>query len=87
MLTSAVCRHLVKLDTCCGHIDFWPLPAADSAVAYYCAAIYYIKDIIIHRCRCVIHTVKPVLKDHCHERPPALKDQISLAEGPTFQCD
>ncbi len=31
------------------------------------------------------HTVKPVLKDHCHERPPVLKDQIFQAEGPTCQ--
>ncbi len=33
------------------------------------------------------HTVEPVLGDHCHERPPVLKDQIFLAEGPTFQCN
>ncbi len=30
-------------------------------------------------------TVKPVLRDHCHERPPALKDHTFLAEEPTFQ--
>ncbi len=30
-------------------------------------------------------TVKPVLRDHCHERPPVLKDHTFLAEGPTFQ--
>ena len=29
-------------------------------------------------------TVEPVLRDHCHERPPVLKDQIFLAEGPIF---
>ena len=33
------------------------------------------------------YTVKPVLKGHCHERQPVLKDQIFLAEGPTFQCN
>ncbi len=33
------------------------------------------------------HTVKPVLRDHCHERLPVLKDQIFLAEGPSFQCN
>ncbi len=32
-------------------------------------------------------TVKPVLRDHCHERPPVLKDNIIPAEGPTFQCN
>ncbi len=29
-------------------------------------------------------TVEPVLRDHCHGRAPVLKDQIFLAEGPTF---
>ncbi len=29
-------------------------------------------------------TVNPVLRDHCHERPPVLKDQVFLTEGPTF---
>ena len=32
-----------------------------------------------------IYTVKPVLRDHCHERPPVLKDNKFLAEGPKFQ--
>ncbi len=31
--------------------------------------------------------VKPVLRDHCHERPPVLKDQVFLAEGAKFQCN
>ncbi len=31
-------------------------------------------------------TVKPVLRDHCHERPPVLKDHKCFAESPTFQC-
>ncbi len=30
--------------------------------------------------------VKPVLRDHCHEKPPVLMDHIFLAEGPTLQC-
>ncbi len=30
-------------------------------------------------------TVKPVLRDHCHERPPVLTDHTFLAEAPTFQ--
>ncbi len=30
------------------------------------------------------YTVKPVLTDHCHERPPVLKDHTFLA-GPTLQ--
>ncbi len=30
------------------------------------------------------YTVKPVLRDHCHERPPVLKDHIILA-GPRLQ--
>ena len=30
-------------------------------------------------------TVKPVMKDHCHERPPVLTDHAFLAERPTFQ--
>ena len=33
-------------------------------------------------------TVKPVIRDHCYEhdeRPNVLKDQIFLAESPTFQ--
>ncbi len=29
-------------------------------------------------------TVKPVLRDHCHERPPVLKDQIFLADRLNF---
>ncbi len=29
--------------------------------------------------------MKRVLRDHCHDRPLVLKDQILLA-GPTFQC-
>ncbi len=29
-------------------------------------------------------TVKPVLRNHCHERPPVLKDRTFLAERPTF---
>ncbi len=29
--------------------------------------------------------MKPVLRDHCHERPPVLTDPTFLAEGPTFQ--
>ena len=32
------------------------------------------------------YTVKPVLRDHCHERQPVLKDHQFLAESPTFQC-
>ncbi len=32
-----------------------------------------------------VYTVKPVLRDHCHERPPVLKNHI-LAEGCAFQC-
>ncbi len=30
-------------------------------------------------------TVKPVLRDHCHETTPVLTDHTFLAEGPTFQ--
>ncbi len=30
-------------------------------------------------------TVKPVLRDHCHERPPFLTDHTFLAERSTFQ--
>ncbi len=36
--------------------------------------------------QCKMYTVKPVLRDHCHETPPVLKDHTFLAEGPTFQC-
>ena len=32
-----------------------------------------------------VYTVKTVLRDHCHERPPVLKDQILQAECPIFQ--
>ncbi len=32
-------------------------------------------------------TVEPILRGHCHERPPVFKDQIFLAEGATFQCN
>ncbi len=28
--------------------------------------------------------MKPILRDHCHERPPVLKDHTLLAEGPTY---
>ncbi len=31
------------------------------------------------------YTANPVLRDHCPERPPVVKDQVFLAEGPTFQ--
>ncbi len=32
------------------------------------------------------NTVEPVLRFHCHERPPVSRDQIFfMAEGPTFQ--
>ncbi len=30
-------------------------------------------------------TVKPIMRDHCHERPPVLKDHQFLTESPTFQ--
>ncbi len=30
------------------------------------------------------NTVKPMLKDHCHARPPVMKDHMP-AEGPTRQ--
>ncbi len=30
-------------------------------------------------------TVKPVLRDHCQERPTVLTDHTFLAEGPTIQ--
>ncbi len=33
----------------------------------------------------ILYTVKPVLRDHCHESPPVLTDHTILAEGPTFQ--
>ncbi len=37
-------------------------------------------------CVLLLHTtVKPVLRDHCHERPPVLTDHTFSAEGPTFQ--
>ena len=38
----------------------------------------------IYLCCC---TVKLILKDHYHERPPVLKDQIFMVEIPTFQCN
>ena len=34
-------------------------------------------------------TVKPVLRDHCHERPPVLivlDDRMFMVEGSTFHC-
>ena len=31
--------------------------------------------------------MKTVLKDHCFDRPPVLKDKIIPAESPTFQCN
>ncbi len=35
-----------------------------------------------------VYTVKPVLRDHCHERPPVLKDQYSWQKvRATFQCN
>ncbi len=33
------------------------------------------------------NTVKSAWTDHCHQRPPVLKDQVFLAEGPKFQCN
>ncbi len=37
--------------------------------------------------RIQLGTVKPVLRDHCQERPHVLKDHTFLAEGPTFECN
>ncbi len=31
-------------------------------------------------------TVKRILREHCHERPLVLKQQLVWAESPTFQC-
>ncbi len=39
------------------------------------------------QCYMYYSTVKPVLRDHCHNRPPVLKDHIFLAEGLAFQCN
>ncbi len=33
----------------------------------------------------VDNTVKPVLRDHCHERPPVFTDHTFLAQGTKFQ--
>ena len=33
----------------------------------------------------IFTTVKPVLRDHGHERPAVLTDHTFLVEGPTFQ--
>ncbi len=30
-------------------------------------------------------TVKSILRDHCHKRPPVMKDRIFLAVSPTRQ--
>ncbi len=43
------------------------------------SAMQYVST-IVHVC-----TVKPVLGDHCHERPPVLTDRTFLAEEPTLQ--
>ncbi len=60
---------------------------------------YYSQTIRMHGCNLLLvfrtstestvgsNTVQSVLRDHCHERPPVLKDLIFLAEGPTFQCN
>ncbi len=47
------------------------------------------KDTSVANCTCpsvtgVTSTVKPVLRDHYHERPPVLTDHTFLAEGLTF---
>ena len=34
----------------------------------------------------ILHTVKSVLRDHCQERPPVLKDHILLAESLHFNA-
>ncbi len=36
---------------------------------------------------CYHCTGKPVLRDHCHERPAVLMDHMFLTEGPTFPCN
>ncbi len=33
------------------------------------------------------NTVEPILRDHCHERPPVLKDDSFLAEVPHFNVN
>ncbi len=35
--------------------------------------------------RVILYTVKPVLRDHGHERSPVLKDHKVLSKGVTFQ--
>ncbi len=34
---------------------------------------------------CIYNTVKPVLTDHCNERPPVLKDHKVFSKGQTCQ--
>ncbi len=51
-----------------------------------CASVRAVRKIykmcmILYYC----NTVKLVLRDHCHDRPPVLKDHTFLVEGPTFQ--
>ncbi len=58
----------------------WKLPDVDLHVTM---CIYPDNYSNIHPIIC--YTVKPVLRDHCHDRPPVLKDHTFLAEGPTFK--
>ncbi len=43
-----------------------------------------VENYMYHECH---NKVKPVLRDHCHERPPILTDHAFSAEGPTFQYE
>ncbi len=43
-------------------------------------AVRFSLNIIVSLWKVPIDTVKPVLRDHCHERPPVFKDQIFMAE-------
>ncbi len=43
----------------------------------------YSYHLVVFR-KVVLYNENPVLSDHCHKRPPALKDHISLAEDLHF---
>ncbi len=44
--------------------------------------LIYVKRLKIKYNKVFLSTMKPMLRDYCHERPPVLKDHTVLAEGP-----
>ncbi len=66
-----------------------PLPQCKTVahIRYACKVIrQFLLGTTISLNQYFLYTVKPVLRDHCDERPPVLKDHQFWAQSLTFQC-